>query len=68
MTTTNEEILADDSADRRRRMCRCFLCGKVERCTPQTDFYTTPQTGNYLVCTTCFVFRKQLDGRPMRRT
>jgi hypothetical protein len=51
---TTEEILADDSADRRRRMCRCFTCGIVERCTPERDFYTTPATGRYLVCTTCF--------------
>jgi hypothetical protein len=49
------EILVEKGADRRGRMCRCFTCGIVEKCTPQRDFYTTPKTGNYLVCTTCFV-------------
>jgi len=35
----NEPIYTHRTTDLRRKLCKCCSCGKIERCTPMTDFY-----------------------------
>jgi hypothetical protein len=57
----SEEILTHGGTDTRFKLCRCFACKKVERCTPQHDFYTKSSDGpkGPLYCQPCL-----LSGEP----
>ncbi len=41
-----------DPKARRRKYCRCSVCGNVETCTPTTDFWG--KDGAPLRCEPCF--------------
>lgn len=35
------------------KLCLCSVCGQIERCTPNFDYYTTTEHDG-LVCEECF--------------
>lgn len=39
---------------RAHKKCMCCVCGEINTCTPEFDFYTTKDHGENLVCETCF--------------
>jgi hypothetical protein len=54
------DIVTHAGPERRYRMCRCSVCGIVERCTPRRDFYGT--NGKPLVCEDCFAAELRCQG------
>lgn len=50
-------------ADLRKQLCCCCICKEVSVCTPSNDFYTTPVTGDRLVCDRCFRTNRHQDPR-----
>ena len=65
----NKPIIETAKEDRRYKLCRCADCGEVGRCTPVSDYYSTPDTGDKLLCETCFgkhtrlkFFRKTVEA------
>lgn len=40
--------------NRRYKNCMCVVCGRISKCTPTNDFYSTPDHGEKLVCERCF--------------
>jgi len=50
-----------DDVDLRKQPCCCCVCKEVSLCTPSNDFYTTPITGDFLVCERCFWANRHQD-------
>lgn len=48
-------IVENKYEDRRNKLCKCCVCGKVERCTVVNDFYDTKDHGDGLVCESCLL-------------
>ncbi len=53
--STNETVHTHGGTDRRFALCRCVGCGRVERCTPENDFYVRTVDGpnGPLYCQRC---------------
>jgi hypothetical protein len=50
-----KEAITHGGSNRRYQICRCSVCGLVERCTPGNDFYTLGRdTTGPLHCERCF--------------
>lgn len=50
----DEDIVKGRFEDRRSKLCECSVCGIVERCTPNNDFYdNTKRWGDKLACSSC---------------
>jgi hypothetical protein len=55
-----ETIYAYRIVDIRNKLCRCGVCGRVERCTPESDFYGAE--GAQLICEFCFRAKHGLNA------
>lgn len=49
-----------DGSDRRWQNCRCSVCGTIQQCTPDNDFYG--DDGEPLICESCFKEQLASDG------
>jgi len=47
-------VITTCNDDRRNAMCLCCVCGKIHKCTPSFDFYTTKDHGEGILCEKCF--------------
>jgi hypothetical protein len=45
----------DLTTARRQKWCKCSKCGKVQCCTPSTDFYGDFTLGSPLKCEGCML-------------
>lgn len=52
--TQSGYIVTDCHHERADKRCLCCVCGKINKCTPMFDFYTTDDHGDGLVCESCF--------------
>ena len=48
------DVIYCSGEDRGYKRCKCSSCGCIEICTPEFDFYTTPDHGDRLICEQCF--------------
>jgi primosomal protein N' len=48
------KVIDSTGVDRGYKLCRCCVCGKISRCTPTNDYYTTEKHGKKLLCEACF--------------
>jgi ribosomal protein L37AE/L43A len=39
---------------RQYKKCMCAVCSKISKCTPTSDFYSTPDHGDGILCEKCF--------------
>ena len=64
-----ERIIESANEDRGYKLCKCSICDVVARCTPSFDFYSTPETGDKLLCENCFREHtvKQLQDKRMEK-
>ena len=58
------EVAGADAQERKLQLCRCHMCGIVERCTPEADFYG--YEGERLVCERCVPAKHGLPGPLVR--
>ena len=47
-------VIKTTSEDRGYKDCLCCVCHTVQQCTPDNDFYSTPEHNDKLVCESCF--------------
>jgi hypothetical protein len=59
------EVAGADAQERGDQLCRCHMCGVVERCTPEADFYGLE--GERLVCERCLPAQIGLSGPLVRQ-
>ena len=67
MCENDGDIITTGGTDRGYKLCKCCVCGTVEKCTPSFDYYTTQDHGDKLVCESCFriyVSKKMKDNKP----
>jgi len=62
---SRNKIVVDCHEERRNKKCLCCVCGRIEKCTPLFDFYTTEDHGEKLVCEKCFYeyLRQRLNNQ-----
>lgn len=56
---TLRDVRGSSFHERRYKFCECSRCGKVERCTPEHDFYLD-KAETRLYCESC-----EVQGRPV---
>ena len=53
----NEEIFTRvEDGDAAYKKCECYICGKIQHCTPHFDYYSEKKSGleGLLYCESCF--------------
>ena len=52
--TLVEDVITTIHEDRGYKVCQCFLCKWISKCTPENDFYSTDEHGDKIICESCF--------------